>query len=103
MVYPKVTHGALNSMVEKLNQYTAIHPSADEWLLSADEMVQVMNGEAIECDGDGGSANNSKTVVYDEKYCKTVLLSLIHLKRLQMRGGGIIRYEILRSNKVPSR
>ncbi len=86
-------------MVEKLNQYTAIHPSTDEWLLSADEMVQVMNGETAKCCG-GGSASKT-TEKYDEKYCKTVLLSLIHLKRLQMRGGGIIRYEILHSKVVP--
>ncbi len=79
-------------MVDKLNQYTAIHPSTDEWLLSADEMIQVMND---------GETPDKTVEKHDEKHCKTVLLSLIHLKRLQMRGGGIIRYEILHSKFGP--
>ncbi len=90
-------------MVEKLNQYTTIHPSTDEWLLSGDEMVEIMNADSsTECGDADTDANKTHDEKYDEKCCKTALLSLIHLKRLQMRGGGVIRYEILRSEGVPT-
>lgn len=73
----QVGHSELNEAVERLNKFAMENPSPSDWQLSAAEVHSIL--------GDLGT----------EKHIKTVLLSLIHLKRLQMKGQERKVYEIV--------
>ena len=80
----QVTQGGLNAAVQCLNAHALAHPDPADWVLNHDDVTKVFAHLAL-----------------GEKQAKTVLLSLIHLKRLQMLGRENRTYQIQRTAMAP--
>jgi hypothetical protein len=77
----QVTQEELNTAVTNVNNYALAHRAASDWLMSQDDIMSVIDPSST-----GGA-----------RRAKTILLSLIHLKRLQMNGNESRTYQILRT------
>jgi hypothetical protein len=78
----QVTQEELNTAVTNVNNHALAHRAASDWLMSQDDIMSVIDPPS----STGGA-----------RRAKTILLSLIHLKRLQMNGNESRTYQILRT------